>query len=191
MQKGNRKLPTNTLIWNLPSGKTCPKATKECVKHCYAKKAERLYPQVLPFREINYNLSKDKNFSEIIESELATTDFKQIRVHESGDLYSQSYFNKWIDIANKVKNKIVYAYTKNYSLNLSDKPKNFILIFSDDNDKFTIKKLKEKGFNGKAKVVEKDYKLKKGEFLCNMSCKECNYCYTKPNKFKRVVFHKH
>jgi len=189
LQKGNRKLPKETLIWNLPAVKTCPNSTDACRKHCYALKAERIYPQVLPFRELNFKLSKDENFSEMIEQELATSNFEQIRLHESGDIYNQSYFNKWINIAKKIP-QIVYGYTKNINLDLSKKPKNMIIIYSDDKQSVTIKELKQKGFNGTARVTDNELHTK-FETHCPSSCKTCNICYTEPSKFKRIIFKKH
>jgi hypothetical protein len=188
LQKGNMKLPKETLIWNLPAIKTCPNSTEACRKHCYALKAEKMYPNVLPFRELNLKLSKEKDFAEMIESELATSNFEQIRISESGDFYNQEYLNKWIDIAKKIPSKIVYAYTKSIHLDFSKKPRNMIIIYSDDERKVTIKELKKKGFNGRATV---DNKALKNETLCPGSCKECSYCFSEDKVFKRVVFKKH
>ena len=51
LQKGNRKLPKTTLIFNLPAIESCPASTEECRKWCYARKAERQYPVVKKYRD--------------------------------------------------------------------------------------------------------------------------------------------
>ena len=63
---GNKKLiNTDTvrfMIWNIPAVVTCPFATEHCKHFCYARKAERVYPQVLPAREKNLEESKSEDF---------------------------------------------------------------------------------------------------------------------------------
>jgi hypothetical protein len=124
---GNRKLTNNEttrfMIWNLPAQKTCPFATELCKKSCYAKKAERVYPQVLPSREANYSesLSPDfvSNMIYTIKTLLNSKGFKGkkavFRIHESGDFYNLEYTRKWIAICKHFENdnRIIFlAYTK-------------------------------------------------------------------------------
>ena len=124
---GNRKLTNNEntrfMIWNLPAVKTCPFRTALCEKSCYARKAERVYPQVLPSRERNYEESLSPEFVEnmifTIESLLNSKGFKGkkavFRIHESGDFYNFEYTMKWVQIAQHFENdpRIVFlAYTK-------------------------------------------------------------------------------
>lgn len=132
---GNKKLRNTDkirfMIWNLPAVKTCPFATEMCKKSCYARKAEKCYPSVLPSRERNYAESLTADFVEnmifTIESELKTRKYagKKVvfRIHESGDFYNLAYTEKWIDIARYFENddRIVFlAYTKSiwYFVNL-------------------------------------------------------------------------
>lgn len=107
---GNRKLVPNKdtkfLIWNLPAVKTCPFRTEHCEKACYARKAERVYPQALPSRIDNYHDSLAESF---VWDTISTIKYFQkrwrtakriiIRIHESGDFYSLDYMRKWYDIA--------------------------------------------------------------------------------------------
>lgn len=124
---GNKKLKnTDTvrfIIWNIPAIKTCPYATELCKKSCYARKAERVYPQVLPARENNYQESLKSAFVDnmiyTIETLLSKKAFQNkkiiFRIHESGDFYSQEYADKWIAIIKhfeKVGNLVFHAYTK-------------------------------------------------------------------------------
>lgn len=124
---GNRKLRNTDkirfMIWNLPAVKTCPFRTAMCEKSCYARKAERVYPQVLPSRERNYTATLSPDFVEnmifTIEKELSTKKYNGkltvFRIHESGDFYSLEYAQKWVTIARYFENnpQITFlAYTK-------------------------------------------------------------------------------
>jgi hypothetical protein len=111
------------MIWNLPSVKTCPYKTPSCEKSCYARKAERCYPTVLPARENNYMESLQADFVEnmiyTIESRLNSKAFQGkkviFRIHESGDFYNLEYTKKWIAICKHFEkdNRIEFlAYTK-------------------------------------------------------------------------------
>lgn len=88
---GNKKLPKSTAIFNLPAGSTCPMRTEFCARFCYAKKAERIYPQVSPSRERNLALSRQAEFVGIMVEFIGKNQskIKAFRIHESGDFYSQ------------------------------------------------------------------------------------------------------
>lgn len=145
---GNKKLRNTEnvrfMIWNLPAVKTCPFATEMCKKSCYARKAERVYTQVLPSREKNLEASKRPDFVEnmvyTIEKELASRKYtgKKVvfRIHESGDFYNLEYAAKWVAIARHFENndKIVFlAYTKSLAYLIragygtKEFPKNFVV----------------------------------------------------------------
>ena len=145
---GNKKLKNSDkirfMIWNLPAEKTCPFSTEMCRKSCYAKKAERVYPQCLASREKNLTDSMSDNFVEnmiyTIETELSTNKYKNkhvvFRIHESGDFYNLIYALKWIEIAKYFENRAnitFLAYTKSivffaYSgYDTPDFPQNFVV----------------------------------------------------------------
>lgn len=131
---GNRKLKnsetTRFIIWNLPAVKTCPFRTAACEKSCYARKAERVYPQVLPSRERNYSDSLEAVFVENMIYTINRTIFdargrmkkayagKRIifRIHESGDFYNLEYAQKWVEIIKYYEYRVpqlrFVAYTK-------------------------------------------------------------------------------
>jgi len=126
--------------WNLPTGWTCPSA-KECLVKvdkltgkmdnksnaykCYSASAER-FPGVRTSRWNNLEQSKDSlpPLPKKCES---------VRIHASGDFYSQSYFDKWIDYCNENKDVEFWAYTKslNYWVRrINDIPENLTLTAS-------------------------------------------------------------
>jgi hypothetical protein len=65
---GNLKLKNNNhvryILWNLPACITCPFKTAHCTKCCYARKAERVYKNVLPARTRNYEETLKPDFVE-------------------------------------------------------------------------------------------------------------------------------
>jgi hypothetical protein len=108
----------------------CPFA-KDCIKFCYAKKGAYNFGNVKPLFEQRYNLTKSEIFIEAINDSIKAKKVDILRIHDSGDFYSNEYINKWITIAKENKNVIFYAYTK--SIPLFEKinlPKNFIIIYS-------------------------------------------------------------
>jgi len=126
--------------WNLPTGWTCPSA-KECLVKvdklsgkmdnksneykCYSASAER-FPAVRTSRWNNFEQSK-------IGLPPLPKNCKSVRIHSSGDFYSQKYFDKWIDYCNENKDVEFWAYTKgiNYWVKrINDIPSNLILTAS-------------------------------------------------------------
>ena len=143
---GNKKLQNSDnvrfIIWNLPAVKTCPFRTPSCEKSCYARKAERVYPQVLPSREKNYSDSLEDDFTEnmiyTLENELKSRKYngKKVifRIHESGDFYSKEYANKWVEIVKHFPDVTFVAYTKSAvffpAYNSPVFPSNFVIRYS-------------------------------------------------------------
>ena len=73
---GNHKIPKTTAIFNMGSAKDCPsaelglcKAVVDGKSFCYAKKAEYLYPAVLPYRR------RQEEFWKAISAELFAVQF--------------------------------------------------------------------------------------------------------------------
>lgn len=191
---GNHKLQSDIAIWNLPHMKTCPGATTECKKYCYAQKAERLYKATLPFRERNFEMSKQKDFVDIMIKALKGIEHKvrAVRIHESGDFYNQEYLDKWVEIAKAFPKIIFTAYTKSLHLDFSKakKTKNMVLFASIDPTTPEYI-LKANTIRHKATVVKKGDTLPKGYFECPGSCKKdnCTHCYHR--NASNVAFHQH
>lgn len=148
LSDGNKKLVPNQntafFIWNLPARITCPYATENCKKYCYAVKAEKAYKQVLPARMDNFEMSKLPTFvtdmTEFIISRATKTKKGKfiVRVHESGDFYNKEYTEKWLQIMQNCEEieKIHFiAYTKSFKFfDGVTLPKNFSLrasVWSD------------------------------------------------------------
>lgn len=117
------------------SGKiTCPFAGS-CLSLCYAKKGMYRFGNVERALSKRYEASKQENFVELISNELSKVKKgKQIyvRIHDSGDFYSPTYFEKWLEIALLNSSVRFYAYTKSHSFIRGNFaiPENMDLIFS-------------------------------------------------------------
>ena len=150
--KGNAKLSKDIYTFSLPAGHSCPyafeckasadrstgkiKDGKDQVFRCFAASQEALYTNTRTARWHNYDLLRslktvDKMSTLIVDSlpAKATT----VRVHVSGDFFSQVYFDAWMAVARIFPKKKFYAYTKSlpYWLERRDAiPKNFNLTSS-------------------------------------------------------------
>ena len=128
----NKKLGKRVAVFNLPSGITCPGATIECKKICYAKKAEKNYPAVLPFRKRNLKESKKSTFVNDILNEIRIKKIKMIRISESGDFYNQEYLDRWKEIWTNCPDVKFLAFTKSFHLDFGELPDNVSLYCSID-----------------------------------------------------------
>lgn len=120
LSRGNKKIK-GALVWSLPAGKTCPGSTKLCKVLCYAKQSEVQYHNVVPPSRLhNLALSKRKDFPEIMIEALKRRRIKALRIHESGDFYSQVYLNKWVVVIKALPDWAFWAYTKSHRLDFSE-----------------------------------------------------------------------
>ena len=136
--KGNEKLQKlNTISFNLPAFKSadgfhvCPKAGG-CASLCYARQGRYLMPNVAASREFNLAAVRGdlSLFITQASEDLTRITNKIVRVHDSGDFFSQEYLDAWFTIARRQPKKRFYAYTKSLHLDWSRKPKNFQLVQS-------------------------------------------------------------
>lgn len=128
---GNAKLSDFIATFSIPAGYTC-KFAKDCYsrsdqktgkmtdgKHmkyrCYAASEEAIYKSVRISRWRNYNLLKAAKTIEE-QTNLIHRSLPKgrgiVRVHVSGDFFSESYFLAWLNVAINNSDKIFYGYTK-------------------------------------------------------------------------------
>lgn len=214
LSTGNKKLVGDSnnafLIWNLPAIKTCPYSTKLCRKYCYAMKAERMYENTRISREEQLEDSKKDSFitdmTNTIKYYLEKKSLKEnkkmkeknvyFRIHESGDFYSQEYFDKWIMIAKNFPEINFLAYTKSviYIKNTKlDIPSNLVIRFSvwDDTKPEQIKLAESLNLpiytafepeTLRKKVIYENYSH------CHCDCSICKNCYkTEFNKLAVAI----
>jgi len=125
---GNKKLPKSTAILNMGSANSCPSdALGLCnvSKICYAKKAEKHYPNVEPYRDRQQAYWLSTSATDIVSDLLLKfarrrTKTRALRLNESGDFWSQDCVTKAEEIARLLKNQIrVYVYTARRDLDFS------------------------------------------------------------------------
>lgn len=111
--------------------KTCPKAGA-CAAVCYARQGMYIMPNAKASREFNLKVIRDNVHEFIRMADADLTDIKQsiIRIHDSGDFFSQTYLDAWIFLARKHQKKTFYAYTKSLHLDFTGLPNNFKLVQS-------------------------------------------------------------
>lgn len=151
--KGNAKLEKDTAVFCLPAGHTCPAALlcqsradkltgkitdgARNVFRCYAASAENLFRNVRVSRWRNFEALQAcdtlVDMVDLIVRSIPRKGIKLVRIHSSGDFYSQLYFDAWLRVATANPSLIFYAYTKAlpYWVARLDKiPSNFKLVAS-------------------------------------------------------------
>lgn len=118
----NSKLKKDNIFkFSLPVKSTCIGA-KDCLAYCYATKgAYRTYAKTIAKSHAkNFEFSESKSFVSSMLSELNRRKIKIVRLHDSGDFYSQDYVNKWVTIASYNPKIKFYAYTKSLNLDFTE-----------------------------------------------------------------------
>lgn len=150
--KGNAKLDKSIATFSLPSGFTCPSALDclskadrtsgkitdgaKTVFRCFSASQEGILPSVRKARWDNFEALKPFNadysaMANFIEKNLPKENI--VRVHVSGDFFSQTYFDAWLEVAKRNPSKVFYAYTKSLPFWIkrkNDIPSNFKLTAS-------------------------------------------------------------
>jgi len=191
---GNRKLPKDTLIFNIPARVTCPGRTELCGGACYALKAEKMYMAVLPARQGNFEASRENSFIADMITVIykSSHKIKRVRVHESGDFYNQRYLGSWFSIAREFPGITFYAYTKSFHLDFKGLPDNFVLIASFDQttreaSRLTYESKKKKYFSNTFTIV--DRKAPATKSTCPGDCRTCSRCWMAKGKNILVNLH--
>jgi len=193
MAKGNSKLDNSMLIFDLPAGKKFS-CCCDCVG-CCAKKAQVQYSPTNLFRRVNFELAKHNLdiLEYLIQEQLNHSNTcKTVRIHSSGDFFSDEYIAMWHRIIKNNPELNFYAYTK------VDKVFNFKAILKNSNFNLVLSNAK---LDGKTVLnygdAEHVAKLKNaGYFVCpatlkkssSVVCgKDCTFCI----HHDKVVFHQH
>ena len=145
MSKSNKKLK-QTLIFDLPAGRTCPMAS-EChsyavmndngkltvkdgdnnIFRCYASSQEAQYKNVYNARKYNFDLilkylNKENGYFhtyELIKESIIkhiTKNINKVRIHSSGDFFSGEYLRAWLTVARSMPQLKFYCYSKSLHL---------------------------------------------------------------------------
>jgi Gene product 88 len=133
--------------WTLPAFVTklrdgrkfnvCPNAGI-CARLCYARNGTYLFPEVREAHERNLRLVLDHlpEWERRMRDELRHRRYhgRHVRIHDSGDFFSDAYLEAWLRIIALAPWATFYAYTKEVSLFRRlvepNPPQNFLWIFS-------------------------------------------------------------
>lgn len=153
---GNAKLNKGTAILSLPAGHSCPfakecrssadrltgkvKDGEHCKFRCYAANSESLFRNVREGRWRNFEAIKACNGNTLQMAALIDRSIprrkgktKLVRFHQSGDFFTQAYFDAWLLAARNNPDLLFYGYTKALPFwikRLSEIPANFKLVAS-------------------------------------------------------------
>ena len=128
---GNAKLSPGIFTFSLPAGHSCPFALACLAKanrqdgtindgrsarfRCYAATSEARHSSVRQSRWRNFSLLKScgskREMTRLILDSLSPF-VRLCRVHDSGDYFSQRYFDAWVDVARARPETTFYAYLK-------------------------------------------------------------------------------
>lgn len=189
LKNGNTKLGKDVLVFDTLAILTCPNCS-DCRKKCYAKNQQTRYPAVYNSRLINTLLIKEKTLFAYVLQQLERTTKRIVRIHSSGDFFSQYEVDAWADIAKKFPNIRFYGYTKTrhiFDFSSIDKLENINIVDSllEDgsinfgNPEYIAEKRRK---YPKISICPVTQKVKGAE--CMRNCFECLTC-------KRVLFEEH
>ena len=199
LSKGNAKLSPLIGAWSITAGmEVCGRICKGC----FAMKEQKRWATVRTGRDYRYQISQEDTFINQMNTEIAKSKFTMIRVHASGEFYSQDYVNKWVRIAKANTEKVFYAYTKRmdeFDFSEIKALPNFVL----HNSFIEIgTKNRRKVENFGNDIFIKRAKIETGGFVCPMAkntqmCgvpKEqggCDWCQRKENEGTAILFKQH
>lgn len=151
--KGNAKLDKRIVNFSLPAGYTCPgahtcltwadkltgkiKDAKAQSIRCFSASQEATFPNVRKSRWENFTKLKQalaegkEQAAKLIKQSLPKADI--VRIHVSGDFFSQEYFDAWLDVIKSTPETTFYAYTKSlhfWHIRKNEIPANFELTAS-------------------------------------------------------------
>tara|TARA_R110002094_G_scaffold221223_2_gene195143 strand:+ start:18 stop:758 length:741 start_codon:yes stop_codon:yes gene_type:complete len=110
VSKGNDK--TGCFSFDLPAKITCPGMTSACGSKCYAASMMRVYKGVAAKYARNLELANSDDFVMRMVRDIPPR--CEFRIHVSGDFYSTEYVDKWIEIAKRRTDVILYTYTRSW-----------------------------------------------------------------------------
>ena len=180
MHGGNDKIPVTTAIFSMGSSSNCPSRKlgfcqayvkgKSC---CYADKAERLYPNVKPYRIRQEKFWKKVTANEFITQFLIINSYKPIpykalRLNEASDFHSQECVDKAEAIARGLKKFGIRVYGYTARRDLSFKNLRYLVLLGSGFHK--------EGLRGTFKMILNKKEKIRGYGICKGDCRICERC---------------
>lgn len=122
LEPGNAKTGTSgskastVLVWNLPAVVTCPGASEWCLAHCYnGEDRPATYPTSLwQANWHDFYHRRDLLKTQIANQLACSCPPTAVRIHSSGDFFSEQYIRFWIDICTQFHRVAFWAYTRSW-----------------------------------------------------------------------------
>lgn len=186
---------------SIPAVITCPGRTAYCESICYATKGFFRLKNVKNSLNTNYQIAGDldKFKSDMIKA-LKKAKVTAVRIHASGDFFSEDYIGVWIDIIKTYPDIKFWAYTRSWRVTDLIAPLHKLSQLSNlqlfaSMDKTTTET--PPSWMRIADLVDKFSEAKVNYVKCpnqrnpDITCEKCTYCF-KPAKSKaHVVFQEH
>jgi hypothetical protein len=115
LTQGNDKIGADIFAFNLPAVATCPGMSAAC-DHCYARRARWRFPGVRDALRRNWEAARDPSFAARLTREIKGRNVRVLRVHASGDSFSESYVRAWARVARRCPGMTIYGYTRSWRL---------------------------------------------------------------------------
>lgn len=181
---GNSKIGKDTIIVNMGSATDCVSyklgLCKIGQRICYAMKAERQYPSVLPYRRRQmeywrFTAPADIAF-DIYSIVKRHKGIKYVRFSEAGDFSTQRDVEKLFLVAKVLAGLrvVVYGYTARRDLDFTARPSNCVM-------------------QGSGFMIDNEFRVvssySKGAIRCKQDCRKCMLCKIAKGIVIENVFH--
>lgn len=114
LQKGNSKLGRRLLSFGLPAVHTCPGATEACLGACYARRG-RFHASATQLRRgRNLVVAHRQDFADVVLGDLEGRERPVVRIHDSGDFFSNRYARAWRRVALAAPRAKFFFYTRSW-----------------------------------------------------------------------------
>jgi len=178
LTNGNSKLGKGIWAFNLPRS-SCHHKTEYCDKYCYAKRGTFATTGVKRAMTLNLRESMKDDFVDRIVGQIRAFYIRYVRIHPSGDFYSQEYVDKWLEIAKQRPETHFLVYTRNYEADFSQRPNNFKIYYTIDEATTTFNQTIER--TATVFKSREDFKHMErrpdGSFVCESKCHSCKACF--------------
>lgn len=111
---GNSKLGKTIWHWSIPALTTCPGSTPTCILSCYALKGRYYLPDVARGLEVNFVRTTQPDFADWLISQMIAFGVRLLRLHPSGDFYSEQYVRDWLQVTRRCRSTTFFAYTRSW-----------------------------------------------------------------------------
>lgn len=138
-ERNAKLMKTGTVGFSIPAYRsedgfvTCPGA-QACASYCYARQGRFKMTSVRDAREFNLNLIRLRGVDWFVRAACEDLHdlppYPTVRIHDSGDFFSQEYLEGWFEIADIFCDRTFYAYSKSRHLDWSKRPDNLQVVFS-------------------------------------------------------------